>query len=442
MSKYKPYETLDWSAAKPLIEKAAPELASVIDAVGPDDKHQFIAVEYPYGATILDKGEFFMPNEYGELVRLSDGDLSEKTRDKLSYNLNSNPVSLVLDHCMELFATLTDRTIPITGLIPPGALLGAYRVLDRGPSLQPKFVWEMTAGARSIFMLSNIAEKDKHTRLQRQFDISESPPKRLIDHWNIFKALSNQVVSLDEWSTKMLLFSGDWFQHEDDPAWVRFNHYLMKTVWHGNQYYRNNFFWNAIFSITRSEEGLESSSYVASTIKHLFSIGIGELPGFAISEDDFAAPISVIQSIYKDFYRPRNNFFAIMHLANLSWGDGGNSVYYPLSYPIAVEFSPSPRSRVSGITDLCEIRSLLRRYIRVFNQGGYNLGGTPLFEIDKKVDFNYFHPDDKNFSEVQSTECIFDSDSSFFRYLADSSAGLPRLTSFSRGCIQVKKNDP
>jgi hypothetical protein len=63
-------EKHSWKTLHNRIKKIYPELAFIIDNISPPNDHTLYVAQYPYGAMILDKGVFKIPNTKGEIVSL------------------------------------------------------------------------------------------------------------------------------------------------------------------------------------------------------------------------------------------------------------------------------------------------------------------------------------------------------------------------------------
>jgi hypothetical protein len=154
-------EELSWENVRSDILKINPEFVDAVDKVGPDKKHTVFKIRYYYGDEILKRAVFHVPNEQGRLVPITDSSILPHIRESLGYNLGSNPVMMLLNNALEIFLPLEDRTISMNSLVAPGRIVGTYRLLTDTPiSHHPAFVWDMTAGARSIFLLKSQMRKN------------------------------------------------------------------------------------------------------------------------------------------------------------------------------------------------------------------------------------------------------------------------------------------
>ncbi len=215
-------EKLTWKDVRAEVAKVNPAFAKVIDELNPDDKHWIAKVTYPYGSLVLERSILQLPNKHGDLVPITDSSLDPEIRAGLEYNLHSNPVSLVLKNTFEIFLPIQNRTIPMDGLIHEGAAFGAWRILGPEKSQQPIFIWDMSAGARSVFMMPKITENKKHLKLKKAFDLAVDAPQNLMGHWEIFRQIANHSRFDQQWDAEILYFPIQWFQHLQDKKMAEF----------------------------------------------------------------------------------------------------------------------------------------------------------------------------------------------------------------------------
>lgn len=386
-------EKLPWRQARPLLQKVNREFTRIIDELNPDNKHWLVKATYPYGSSVLNRSILQLPNPDGDIVSILDPSITKELREGLSYNLNSNPVSVVLKNSFEIFLPLDDRTIPLNGLITPGAAFGAWRALNPEKTEHPAFIWEMTAGARSTFMLPKITEDLKHKKLEKTFGITAPLPRKLIQHWEVFRQLSNStVIKTEPWTAEILYFSKDWFGHLDDTEWAKFHQYFYHSGWLNAEHWRNKPFWDMVVSLILEQYEARPNAYIMDTARYLLDLGVGALPGFTPVQNTQAGPFDLIQEIYNTIYEIRNYPPIILQLNFFDMYDAAaHPVYYSLQFPSALDFKPNSRVKSSIVSDLHEIRSLMLRYQRDFLSDKFNLNGTSFFDLFNKVQYDYFH---------------------------------------------------
>ncbi|HVV69057.1 MAG TPA: hypothetical protein VHE99_08530 [Gammaproteobacteria bacterium] len=432
-------EQLTWNQIRKEVTTVNPELALIIDKISPSDKYWVAKTTYPYGSNVMEKSLLMLPNSKNLIVPITDASIDSVIREGLGYNLHSNPVSLVLKNSFEIFLPLADRTIPLSGLIYPGQAFGAWRVVNPKKTEHPIFIWDMTAGARSVFMLPKITETKKHMQLKKAYNLTVSPPRSMMEHWEIFRQLAKHPKFKQPWDAEILYFSKSWFDHINDPKWKPLYYYLRDSAWGGSEIWRNQFIWNLFFSLVLQKYEGRPNSYIIDTVKYLLYMGISAFPGLAPAKDNLAGPFLELQRIYAEDYELKNYPPIIMQPQMFNSANSqGCSVYYSLQFPNAPEFKPSSRMRVSLISDLHEIKSLMNYYEQELLSRKFNLETTSLCDLFNKVRYDYFHNGVELLSGIRDSGEIATED----RYFSTTLDGtvhknFPDRSSFVKGCIRL-----
>ncbi len=431
---------MTWSQVRRDVKRVSPELTKIIDDLSPGDEHWLLKVAYPYGSQVMQKSLLTLPNSQGDIVPITDQTIAPDIRDGLKYNLYSNPLSLILKNSFEIYLPMKDRALSLAGLLAEGSVFGASRMLEPHRIEEPIFLWEMTSGARSVFTLPRITDEIKHTKLQKVFGINASVPRSLMQQFNVFRELANSDnIGKEPWQGEILYFSESWFKHLNDKAWQTFYDYFhhsregITSSWRVQPIYHN-----LIFSLILSEYESRPNAYIMDIAQYLINMGVGTFTGLGPALNTLSGPWDIIQTAYCDVYDIKNYPPVIIQPQFFNMREPGSSpVYYSLQFPCAIEFKPSTRKKVSIITDLHEIRSLMRRYERDFLADKYNLGGTSLYELFRKVQYDYFHSaSDLHEGMLSSTEMASDVG---LRTTVDGVVHdeFPASCLFSRGCIRL-----
>lgn len=432
-------EKVTWNQVRAEVAKINPEFAAIIDEIDPSDQYWLAKVTYPYGSLVMKKALLMLPNKNGDIVPITDPSLDAEIRDGLEYNLKSNPVSFVLKNTFEIFLPLEDRAIPFSGLIYPGSVFGAWRVLNPHNSQHPAFLWDMTSGARSVFMLPKITEAKKHFKLKKKYNLTAPVPKSLMDHWEIFRQLANHS-SLQNWNSEIICFPKQWFTHLKDKKWHHFFEYFRNMGWIGSEFWRNQPIFNLIFSVILKNYESRPSAYIMDTVKYLLYVGIGFFPGMAPAyQNTLAGPFDEIQKIYLQDYELKYYAPTIMQPILFNMYDVNSfPVYYSLQFPNALEFKPNARARVSIISDMHEIKSLLTRYQNEFLSEKFNVGNTSLDDIFKNTKYDYFHTGVELHEGMRNSCEIAEDDTRFLTsYCEETAKNFPDTCSFVKGCIRL-----
>jgi hypothetical protein len=438
-------EKLTWKQIRKEVAEVNPKFAKLIDELSPSDKYWVAKVTYPYGSMVMKRALLQLPNPSGDIVPITDSSIPTEIQEGLGYNLNSNPVSLVLKNKFEIFLPLEDRVISLNGLISPGTIFGAWRVLNPKKTEQPPFIWDMSSGARTALMLAKITEAKRHLQLQKAYHLTADVPRSLIDHWEIFRQLSKHSNFKQPWEAEILYFPQQWFSHLSDSKWKIFYYYLHDYVWEASETWRNQYIWNSIFSLILKDYGSRPNAYIMDTVKYLLYAGISAFPGLAPARDNSAGPFQEIQEIYIKEYGLKNYPPVIMQSEVFNMRDlSGHPVYYSLQFPNATEFKPNSRLRISSITDLYQIKLLMDCYERELISSKFNLGNSSFHELFRYVQYDYFHGGVTLLKGMLDSAEIAKEDKGLLTTIDGAVyKNFPDTCSFVRGCIRLshKKTD-
>jgi hypothetical protein len=431
-------EMVTWKEIREDFIKANHELGFIIDELSPNPSYTFYDTHYPFGSESLKNGFLYIPNGNGGLSLLNSSDIDQKIKEDLSYNLDSNPASLILSRSFEIFMVLENHTIPLYGLIPEGKLISTWRVLKATNSHTPAFLWNMTAGARSIFMLPKISEALGHRRLSNLFNSNSVSPTKLHDQWHIFREFANHPEFGEKWSARTLFFSKKWFENLNDPKWMKFKDYLLQSAWDSSDFWRNQFVWDIAFSIIQKNANLRPNPRHMDTVKHLLTTAVGAVPGFSPALDDNAAPISRLQELYQSVYKLEYAPIMMTPSRFSMYGINSRPTYYSLEYPGAIEFSPSSRTSANKIVILNDIMRLLKKCLEEFGKNYLHFDRTPLYEVIDKVRFDAFHMGgDFHYGIRNSTEMPKEDSSFLEENERCKDKPFPAKCPFVNGCIRI-----
>jgi len=437
-------QTTDWQSIRERVHKLNPDFATLIDKINPDSSFKMYIAKYPFGAQILDNGEFYLPTQAGGRIAFQSDEVPSEIKEDLGYNLGSNPISMVLHNSLEMFVALEDRIVPFS-MISPGKIFGLWRCLDiLGAQKQESlshtsiFSWGMTAGARSLFMLPKISEALAHNKLKQAMRVTVDKPNSLLDHWKVFKDLAQQDTFPEPWHVEVLYFSKKWVDYLADPAWINLRYYLLNMVWQNTGFWRNQFVWNLTFTRIQTLRRIKASPYIADVVKHLLAIGIGAFPGFRPALDSSLAPIKGIQQVYTDFYELKEYAPIIMQPETFNFLTDKDPVYYSLQFPTACELAPKTSGRSSAISDLYDVRALINKYLSYITDKGLNIEGTPLHELAKQLHIDYYHNNVELYEGMRESETLIQHDVNFRKAMEPfQDREFPKNSAFVKGAMAI-----
>jgi hypothetical protein len=317
---------------------------------------------------MVKKGVLQLPTESGELIPITDHRspitderISAEIREDLSYNHFCNPTTLVLKGSLELFFSHLANTYPIFALVKLGQLIGiSPAVSENDINLHPPFLWNMTAGSRSIFSLAKVSEVVGLTRLEKHFRITLPKVNEYKDQWELWRTLANAPEFESSWCTEVLFFGKSWFDWSKPEA-EDLKLYLYHRVWAATEYWRNQYVWDVVYSMFKQEKLVKVNPAIADTVRQLSLVAVGVQPGFVVAQDNEPAPIREFQKALIDIYKI--DYLPIFMYTGLFNFESAESIaYYSLEYPVNLTVSPSNKKGATKIADLLEIKYLLIKF--------------------------------------------------------------------------------
>jgi len=440
------FQALKWQEISPRIKIINPELAQIIDELAvdtqQDDHYACYLVRYPFGQKILDRGVLQLPNQKNQFLPIHHPDQDPLLQKDLSY-IRGMPVGLVLNKSIEMFLSINNRDTPFS-LMGPGKIFGLWALLNRDISCERGNMWQITSGARSLFMLPKLTDNASHKRLQRFCGISAPAPQNLADHWEIFKQLTalHGPRENTEWSSELIFFSKPWVEKQAEPLWQALRLFLYRCAWDATAFWRNQFIYDVEFYTALETHNLKPDPYLVDTSKHALALSTGIQTGFGVALNNDAAPISFLQKTYLDIYNlpyaPTIMQPTYIHNAQ------HQPIYYSLHVPTLGGYSPRGRKLASKKYNLKELQYILQKTLKTFSENSFELQESPvsLYNITKNLSFRYFHTEQDPFGEIEHTQALIHSDSALKNHLAQH----PHLefcdtSLFLCGVIQISKNN-
>lgn len=402
-------EIVTWDRVKEDVRKCNTTLFSLIEALSPDKTLPLLKARYPFGAKIVDNGILQLPCVDGKLVPIENAELDKNFKEHLNYC--SIPLSLLLNKDSEIFVETKKRVIPLQ-YIKQGQFFGLFESLSPYPYHidDPKPIWHVTAGTRTIFMLPKISDAIGHNRLKKHFHLQRETPKNLGEHWHVFRELASHMSgTTGHWHSNILIFPKSWFEARlDNNAWLRFKNYLVELAWLEAQILREKstfgYLWESFSSLTT--KNFRTKPYFAESVKHLMLIAIGARPGYIPAEgNDNPAPIHFFENVYTDLYDLKHYPPILMHATRFSHTETDKCpIYYSLAYPTVLHHDVNLEQPNRTMPQLREIRRLMNIIqVRIQNMP------TTAANLLKHITYSYYHSEDDPYEEIEHTNNIANS---------------------------------
>lgn len=427
-------EELTWQQVEKDVANSSQELSSIINEISPDKKYSVFKVRYPFGAKILENFEFYLPNEYGYSLHISDPRIPQKIRERLSYS--PLPLCISIKNKIEIFRDIDGKIFPL-----------AFYGGDMDTGIFEHFGWttpySITAGARSLYMVPKISEASRHKKLKKEFGITAPPPQKPHEHWKIFTQIANSKNFTSPWFYESIILTDKWAEKiKNDSAWYKLQRYLWQKGWQHSSYARQKLIldivWD-IFSRSISTKNIKVNPYIVDTLKHLIFISLGAIPASAPTINNEAGPIKKLQLVYEDCYGLEKYIPTIMQPVFFTFPKS-RSVYYSLQVPSLLESIPKSKKFASTMDDIRDLEELFGHFAHEISWPKLTILDTiPFNNLINKLRLEFFH--DKMFAygpNIRPTvempkfdnTLIHDPCSNKKRIFADTS-------SFLRGCIRI-----
>lgn len=421
-----------WQDVRSSVNSVNQELAALIDDISPSKHFPLIKGHYRYGEAITNNGMVLVP----------EGDDVDVANEAAAL-LEQGVLCLQLNNESEKFHQMDGRTVPLD-MFSAGEMFGfgsALQPLTGLPIGQP--TTQITAGARSVFMLPKVTDARSHKRLNVKFGFNEPAPANLSEHWAIFKQIDSGMPQDNPWLSTVLFFPSIWFQPSKDGSWLAFHNYLLKMAWRSSYTsaprWDKTLLWEKFCQVIRAKN-LKPGPYMMDTVKHLFSIALGSAPGYKIVADkQDALPSVLLEQAYMDVYLLKDYAPIMMRPYRLGRNRENVPVYYSLGYPTLIEGSPTIRKAPSIITELRELKKLISIFQSVLSEEVDSMGGI----IPSQLQYEYYHSGDDPFGEIRNSLDIEEMDGIISSCLNHRYPGreFSAYGPFLRGCVGVTYRD-
>lgn len=426
-----------WSEARLEILQHQPEMAEIIDAINPTDNYQFYRVRYYFGDRIVKDGSLCVPID-DTIFPIDSERAKQEFGEELSYS--PIPVSLLLSRGAEVYAEPNQRIAPLA-VLQPGSLFGIWETLDPTDNVFVSCTWSVSAGARTLFFLPKIAEKNSHKKLIEAYRIKVSMQNNIYQQWELFRELL-AAANDNSWYCDVIFFSSAWFKQQGDgKAWDAFRFFMMDMAWQQTKRWRSKEYaeimWETFLS-TLAKDNIKSSQNELFLARHLIDIAYGIYPGFQPVMDEVLVPTKKLQEIYLEDYKLSQYAPILFAPFHGSVNDaGGKPIYLSLSYPTNINYTINEKRQKNAI-------STLRHLINLQNtiQLHIEMEKLPVFESINAIQYDYFHSQEDPPYGIRGTSKLVDFDPNFKQIMEQfPDREFPDYSTVLRGCIAMTEKN-
>lgn len=444
---YPSLEVVKWKDVREAVYAVNPALAKIMDSIQHVDEMVLYKAKYAFGNGVLRDSKFHVPHN-GMILPIDDPRVPTTVRADLDYSKffsHSVPLSLVLSHSVELDMRADDR-INSSSLYTKGQIFGLWGVLASRPMVcYEARVWNITAGARSVFLLPRIQDAPSYKKLCKKRNVKRTMPRTLLDQGLMLAQMAQHKDFATPWATELLFFSKDCLEKRDDEGIKNLRLYLYEIAWDGSDYWRSRMVYDHIwdsFVKDLTAQQIKVMPHIVDIVRHLIAIGLGVAPGFSPAVDDEVGPIASLKNDFIDIYGLKHFAPTIMVPKHLSVSDG-RPVYWSLQLPSYFESTPKPKRENSIAGDLRAVKSLWEKFYEAVLGGKIPIIiGAPFEDFLKKVQLDFFHSDSDIEEGIRPNSDMPKEDKNLIRCAKEFSCnGFSEISPFTRGCIRITLSD-
>jgi hypothetical protein len=339
---------------------------------------------------------------------------------------------------IEIFSENSENLLPLN-VMNPGELIGLYAFFNHSKKTLLSFSSLITAGLRSVFFLSPIADGQSHRRLKMMYYIKHAAPKKLIEHWHVFRELLQSRETECNWNCELLFFSQNFIaairQHSD---YLPLKNYLMKMLLGETEIWQNRAYTEINWQIVSRSMRLDNFKVTPNdifTLRKLLDIPNGLTAGFRPAIDEMGLPLSALQTIYLRDYGLKEYAPIIMQPNYLTQSPSiEQPIYFSLFFPNA--FCDKTKNRRQStrneLREIIQLNEALNHWLLKHNYFG--------FPRLNRLGYEYFHSDADRLHKIRPTSAILQFDDELTKQVnLYGNRKFPEKSPFFRGSVLILK---
>lgn len=430
----------NWKTGRTHFQNVAPEFTRLVDNLSPDDAFKIYLFYFPYGMLKGKTSGPYVPLKNNSFCKLSDSQVDQVIQNDLEYGMFTSPLGMVLNKRLEYFLEFDDEVIPYQ-ILGPGEIFNKSILLmrNKGRVYSPNGLLKASSGSRTAFMLPSISNHNGIMKLRRATNCLINTPRKLGDHFEIFKAISTKK---SDWKLCLAYFSKNWIDSlMTDPSWIELKSFILEDQKTSSQYSLNSSYYDIFFSqIQKNSNARTTNQYLTNTAIHLIKIALGEHPGYIPTTTEDLLPLELIQNYMLEYFQMKK-VPTVMTPYSFNYESDSSPVYYSMQHPTTPHFLIKKNERVSANQEIEVMSDILNKFLNGMADNSSILRGTVLADLPQNVTFNYYHNYPPKKSVLINNTTILKNSDPRFSYVFDAQYAEELPVShegqFVRGCVQI-----
>ncbi len=310
-----------WNEIKEDIKTINPSFYDLINDINPSNDLGISLVKYPYGMTIADTKNLFIPDHNGQL--------------KSAGTDNKSPLCMVFEKNLELYLHSHSRHFPMK-ILQPGDIIPLSPQVEYDPFRRfiPENICMLSSGIRDIALLSLNGHTDTYEKLIENYDIPRTlSPKNPYDHFSITNTILNKENV--DWYSSLLIFDPIWYESiYSNPKWHKVKEYLLEKFILNSSCRRriHHLDWAVLDAIEKNN--IKLTRFAHEMIKQIILVTVGETPGYIPITTENSMPLSALTRILTNIPRELLTYPIIM---GASMSDLQSPIYHSISFTTSAE---------------------------------------------------------------------------------------------------------
>lgn len=432
--RYKPgtFREVSWDEVRLEIKKITPDLFHAIEKISPNASYKLYLAEYSYGVPLIgDEGIFQI--QIGEnLIPINSSEMPKSIKDQLSYNHHGNPLGIVLRGQLQLSSSeVNDRAYPEV-IFERGSVFATQAAIDLPNKYQATYYWRIHSGARTVYMLPSISNREKFAKLKRHLNLTCDLPTHQKDHWNLFCEIANCNDFPVNWRCQCLFFGKKFI--EKLRAHPEFYLAITKRVHEGSINVRSSTLdrmWQD--NITRIRNKLVDR-YILTMGWHIIRASLGDHVSFRLgTNEDSSGPFSEIVKVMVDTYGLKK-YAPIIMTPQMYNHKTDPYTYISIQLPaIDCERKRGDKSKYL-MADYREIKYVIEQFLD--NIRPEVIGEVPLYNF-RNYNYNFYTADQDSHGHFLKADAVFNEDPNLKYWLSFKNKKVDTRNSFLRACVRI-----